>query len=76
VGDTADIVLKDYILLESTAARLGLEVKHSKCENVGHTEKTRQLVTSNAAELPETSLSTVVFLVSPISAGPRLNNDN
>jgi len=40
VGDTAEIVLKDFILLESTAARLGVEIKRSKWEVVGHTEKT------------------------------------
>jgi len=62
VGDTAEIVLKNFILLELTAARLGLEVKRSKCEVVVHTEKTRQLFASHDAELPEASLSTVIFL--------------
>jgi len=74
VGDTAEIVLKDFILLESTAARLGLEVKRSKCEVVRHSEKTRQLFTSHDGELPETSLSTVIFLGSPISAGLHLDS--
>jgi len=49
------IVLKDFILLEATAAHLGLDVKRSKCEVVGHTE-------SHDAELPESSVSTVIFL--------------
>jgi len=74
VGDTAEIILKDFILLESTAARLGPEVKHSKCEVVGHTEKTIQLFTSHDTELPETSLSTVFFLGSLISSGLHLDS--
>jgi len=74
VGDTAEIVLKDFILLESTAARLCLEVELSKYGVVGHTEKTRQLFTSHDAELPKTCLSTVIFLESLISAGHHLDS--
>ena len=46
VGDTAAIVLKDFILLEKTAEHLGLEVNRSKCEVVGHTDKTRKMFNS------------------------------
>ena len=43
-GDTASIVLVDSINLEATASQLGLEIKRSKCEVVGHTPESRSLL--------------------------------
>ena len=74
VDDTTEIVLKDFILLESTATRLGLEIKRSKCEVIGHTDKSRTLFKSYDADLPETSSASVVFLGSPMSAGHHLDS--
>ena len=74
VGDTAAIVLKDFIVLEKTAEHLGLEVNRSKCEVVGHTDKTREMFNSQNVTLPESSLSSVVFLGSPMLAGSHLNS--
>jgi len=74
VGNSTEIVLQDFILLESTALHLGLEVKRSKCEIIGHTDETRNMFTSQNIVLPETSSSTVVFLGSPMSAGQHLDS--
>lgn len=74
VGDTAAIVLNDFILLEKTAERLGLEVNRSKCEVVGHTVTTRCMFNSQNVTLPESSSSSVVFLGSPMSAGQHLDS--
>jgi len=73
VGDSAEIVLQDFILLESTAMHLGLEVKRSKCEIIGHTDETKNMFTSQSIVFPETSSSTVIFLGSPMSAGQHLD---
>jgi len=54
VGDTAEIVLKDFIVLESTAARLGIKVKRLKCELL---DTPRRLGTSHDAEFLETTVS-------------------
>ena len=74
VGDTAAIVLQDFILLEKTAEHLGLEVNRSKCEVVGHTDTTRSMFNSQNVTLPESSSSSVVFLGSPMSAGHHLDS--
>ena len=74
VDDTTEIVLKDFILLESTATRLGLEIKRSKCEVIGHTDKSRTLFKSYDANSPETNSASVVFLGSPLSAGHHLDS--
>jgi len=52
---------------------LGIEVKRSKCEIIGHTDETRDMFTSQRIILPETSSSTVIFLGSPMSAGQHLD---
>jgi len=74
VGDSAEMVLQDFILLESTAMHLGLEVERSKCEIIGHTDETRDMFTSQSIVLPETSSSTVIFLGSPMSARQHLDS--
>ena len=74
VGDTAEIVLNDFILLEMTAKHLGLEVNRSKCEVVGHTDKTRRMFASQNVTLPESTSSTVIFLGSPMSTGQHLDS--
>ena len=74
IGDTAAIVLQDFILLEKTAEHLGLEVNRSKCEIVGHTDTTRSMFNSQNITLPESSSSSVVFLGSPMSAGHHLDS--
>jgi len=45
LDDVAEIVFQNFILLESTAMYLGLEVKRSKCEIIGHTDETRNMFT-------------------------------
>ena len=60
VGDTAVIVLQDFILLEKTAEHLGLEVNRSKCEVVGHTDTTRSMFNSQ-------NVTFVKFVVGRIS---------
>jgi len=43
MGDTTSIMLSDFISLEDAASQLGLEIKRSKCEVVGHTTESRML---------------------------------
>jgi len=74
VGDDASTVIKDFIHLEMTAKHLGLEVKRSKCEVIGHTNETRNMFASFNVALPETSPSTVIFLGAPMSAGQHLDS--
>jgi len=74
VRDSAEIVLLDFILLETTAMHLGIEVKSSKCEIVGQTDETRNMFTSQNIVLLETSSSTVIFLGSPMSARQHLDS--
>ena len=74
VGDDAATVLNDFILLETTAQNLGLEIKRSKCEVIGHTDETRNLFASYNVALPETNPLTVIFLGSPLSAGQHLDS--
>jgi len=73
VGDSAATVLNDFKQLETTAKHLGLEVKRSKCEVVGHTDDTRNMFATDNVNLPETSQSLVIFLGAPLSAGQHLN---
>jgi len=74
IGDSAATVLNDFIHLETTANQLGLEVKRSKCEVVGHNDKTRRLFTSQNVVLPETSSSSVILLGAPMTAGQHLDS--
>ena len=53
MGDTAEIVLRDFIHLETVAAQLGLEINRSKCEVVGHTDESRSLFEAHGVILPE-----------------------
>ena len=74
VGDEAETVIRDFILLETTAKNIGLEVKRSKCEVVGHTNETRNMFRAHNITLPETTASTVIFLGAPMSAGQHLDS--
>ena len=74
LGDNTDTVLGDFMLLESAAHRLGLEINREKCEVVGHTDATRLLFAANNVTLPETCPSSVVLLGAPLSTGPHLDS--
>ena len=73
IGGNARTCLDDFLHLEDAARRLGLEMNRSKCEVVGHTNKTRTLFATHNVTLPETSPSTVVLLGAPLSAGDHLD---
>ena len=73
LGGDARTCLSDFLHLEEAAKRLGLEMNRSKCEVVGHTNKTRSLFVTHNVVLPETSKSTVVLLGAPLSAGDHLD---
>ena len=73
MGDTASIVLSDFISLEKTASRFGLEMNRSKCEVVGHTTESRKLFEAHGVLLPEISSSAVILLGAPLSAGQHLD---
>ena len=55
VRDAADIVLKDFFLLEPMAKKLDLEMNREKCELVGHSDDMRSLFVSHGINLPATS---------------------
>ena len=74
MGDTAEIVLRDFIHLEKVAAQLGLEINRSKCEVVGHTDESRSLFEAHGVILPESENSTVILLGAPLSSGQHLDN--
>lgn len=74
LGDDANTVLRDFLQLEASAHRLGLEINREKCEVVGHTDATRSLFAANDITLLETSPSSVVLLGAPLSAGPHLDS--
>ncbi len=73
MGDLAETVLKDFIHLESTAAKLGLEINRSKCEVVGHTDESRLLFDANDVSLPESDSSNIILLGAPLSSGQNLD---
>ena len=73
IGGNARTCLDDFLHLENAARRLGLEMNRSKCEVVGHTNKTRTLFATHNVTIPETSPSTVVLLGAPLSAGEHLD---
>jgi len=72
-SDTASIVLRDFIGLEESASHLGLEMKCSKCEVVGHTTQSSMLFETHGVSLSETSSSTVILLGTPLSSGQHLD---
>jgi len=72
-GDTASIVLRDFISVEDTASQLALNIKRSKCEVVRHTAECRMLFEAQGTSLSETSSSTVILLGTPLSAGHHLD---
>ena len=74
MGDTAEIVLRDFIHLETVAAQLGLEINRSKCEVVGHTDESRSLFEAHGVILPESENSTIILLGAPLSSGQHLDN--
>ena len=43
LGDDAETCLRDFLHLEEAATLLGLKMNRTKCEVVGHTDKTRAL---------------------------------
>ena len=38
LGDDAETILGDFLMLEESALRVGLEINRDKCEVVGHTD--------------------------------------
>mgnify|MGYP003478004916 CR=1 FL=1 len=74
MGGDAKTVLEDFLHLEATAKEFGLELNRSKCEVVGHTEETRRLFATQNIILPETSMSSVILLGAPLSAGQHLDD--
>ena len=74
LGDDAETVLGDFMRLEESALRVGLEINRDKCEVVGHTDASRFYFTANNVVLPEISASSVVLLGAPLSVGPHLDS--
>ena len=74
LGDDAETVLADFMRLEESALRVGLEINRDKCEVVGHTDASRSYFAANNVALPEISASSVVLLGAPLSVGPHLDS--
>ena len=74
LGDNAAICAQDLKLLEETAGIIGLELNHSKCEIIGHTNYTRTLFASLNIFLPGTNPLAAVLLGAPLSAGHHLDS--
>lgn len=73
LGDDASIVVRDFLALETSAAKISLTMNRSKCEVIGLTAETQTLFASQDLILPETDPVASTLLGAPLCEEPCLD---
>jgi len=74
LGGDAEVVARDFALLQEMSAQRGLILNRSKCEVIGHSTETRELFTSRNFIIPETDIHSTILLGAPLFQGAQLDN--
>ena len=66
IGDHVDKVIKDFLILEADASKLGLHLNRSKCEIIGILDFSRAQLKEKGILLNETDSAAACLLGSPL----------
>ena len=74
LGGEANTVAEDFVMLEKSAAKLGLTLNRNKCEVVGLTDTSRLLFVTRGISLKEVDAGALTLLGSPLMSGDGLDS--